>query len=180
MSKKNKNSVFYFSCCKRYYLTHPWKWIKEACQNLKAAWMRATKGWCYSDIWNWDCWFMDTVPDMFRYLAQHGMAYPGREPFDTPEKWHDWLNEMANLIETGKEDWQDEHNEYYQEYMAHLMDKWEPFVKSEDGLWHHKPSPTTELDTKYFNRSKELAEEGDKNIKSALSQIAEHFYQIWD
>lgn len=175
-----KNSVFYLSYGKRYYLTHPWKWIKEVGYNIRAAWKRATCGWCAADVWDWDNWFMLTVPDMFRHMADHGSAYPGHEPFTTPEKWHDWLHEMADLIETGREDWQDEHNEYYDEYMKHLMDNWEPPTKDENGFLVHKSREFTELDKKYFTRANELREQGEKNIRFVLSQIAEHFYDLWD
>ena len=87
---------------------------------------------------------------------------------------------MANLIETGREDWQDEHNEYYDEYMKHLMDNWEPPTKDENGFLVHKSREFTELDKKYFARANELREQGEKNIRFVLSQIAEHFYDLWD
>lgn len=167
--KKNPNSVFTFPYTARYYLTHPWKWFKQCGLNLRSAWLRCTKGWCPWDVWDWDYWFMTVVPQQFRYLAQHGMAYPGREPFETPEKWHEWLNDMADLIETGKEEWQDEHNEYYEKYIEQLTDKLGNLAREH-----------TELDDNYFARVKELSAQGDKNIRFALDQIAEHFYSLWD
>jgi hypothetical protein len=179
--KKHPNSVFGFPYCKKYYLTHPWKLFKQLGHNLKAAWMRCTKGWCPWDVWDWDCWFMTVVPEQFRYLAEHGCAYPGKEPFDTPEKWHDWLNHLADMIETGAEGWQDEHNEYYEKYIDELMAK--PLFseeKDEKGNIHHIMNTQTTLDDNYFNRAKELAEQGDQNIRYVLGQIAEHFYEIWD
>jgi len=102
---------------------------------------------------------MNVAPEMLRYLAKHGHAYPGYEPFETPEKWREWLKETADLIETGKEDWQDEHNEYYEAY----TDSW-----------------NEELRSKYLDRAKELGEQGDRNIRIALGRIAEHFYTLWD
>ena len=144
---------------KRYYVTHPWKLVKNIGQNIRAAYMRARYGWTYGDVWDWDYWFMNVVPEMFRYLAKHGCAYPGYEPFETPEKWREWLLETADLIETGKEDWQDEHNEYCEEY-TNTWDK--------------------ELGEKYYARAKELSEQGEKNIRIALGRIAEHFYCLWD
>ena len=144
---------------KRYYITHPWKLVQNIGQNIRAAYMRARYGWTYGDVWDWDYWFMNVVPEMFRYLAKHGCAYPGYEPFETPEKWREWLLETADLIETGKEDWQDEHNEYYDEY-TNTWDK--------------------ELGKKYYARAKELSEQGEKNIRIALGRIAEHFFALWD
>lgn len=121
--------------------------------------MRAKYGWCYSDVWNWDMWFAHTVPPMLRHMADHGSAYPGYEPFDTPEKWHDWLHNIADMIETSTEEWQDEHNEYYEEY----TNSWDK-----------------ELRIKYMQRADELAKQGNRNIRYAFGQIAEHFYNLWD
>ena len=177
---KQKYSVWYFPYSTRYYLLHPWKWFHHLRISIRDMFHRARYGWCYGDVWDWDNWFMNVVPSMFRYLAEHGSAYPGRLPFDTPEKWHEWLNHIADTIETGTEEWQDEHNEFYKEYMDELMDKWEPPVKGDDGYYHQSAPKQTPLDKNYFQRCMELGEQAEKNIQYALGQIAEHFYQIWD
>lgn len=153
------SNVWTFPYRTRYYLTHPWKWFAQIGRNIRATYMRTKYGWTYSDVWDWDYWFMNVVPEMFRYLAEHGCAYPGYEPFETPEKWREWLLETADLIETGKEDWQDEHNKYCEEY-TNTWDK--------------------ELGKKYFARAEELRIQGERNIRIALGRIAEHFYNIWD
>jgi len=169
----NYNNVWHFSCGKCYYLTHPWEWVKEAAYNIRAAWHRATRGWDYMDVYNMDTWFLHTIPSMLRYLAENGHAYPGVEPFENPQRWKDWLLETANLLDTGLEDWQNEHNEYYDEYMKHLMDNWEPPTKDENGFLVHKSREFTELDKKYFARAKELMEQGEKNVQLALKRMSE-------
>ena len=176
----NKYSVWYMPYSKRYLLTHPWKWVRRAWHNIRDAWRRSVYGWTYGDVWNWDSWFMHTVPDMLRYMADHGSAYPGREPFTTPERWHDWLHETADLIETGREDWQEEHNEYYKDYMKHIMDKWEPMIPDENGFYHTPVRGKTPLEEKYFERSKELAKQGEDNVRRALADIGEKIYFLWD
>ena len=95
-------------------------------------------------------------------MADHGSGYPGVKPFETPEKWRDWLHHIADLIETASEDWQDEHNEFYRDYMDHI--------------WENDK----ERFNKYFERAVELRNEGNENIKIALSQIAENFSSLWD
>ena len=163
---------------KRYYITHPWKLVKNIGQNIRAAYMRARYGWTYGDVWDWDMWFLNVVPPMFRYLAEHGHAYPGYEPFETPEKWREWLNEMADLLDTAKEGWQDEHNEYYK---AYINESWKPVRKMDENGYIHTTIPEpSELSKKYHTRAKELYEQGEKNLRFVLSQIAEHFYSIWD
>ena len=172
---KNYNNVWHFAYSKRYYLTHPWKWVKEAAYNIRDAWLRATRGWTYVDVWDMDNWFLYPIPPMLRHLAQNSMSYPGRPPFDGEmgaQRWKDWLLETADLLETGLEDWQNEHNEYYDEYMKHLMDDWKPLT--------NRSREFTELDKMYFKRAKELSDQGEKNIRIALGRMSEWFYSLWD
>ena len=174
-----KYSCWNFPYSKRYYLTHPWKWFKDLGRNIADAHMRIRYGFCWSDVWNWDHWFMHTTPQMLRHMADHGSAYPGHPPFENPDDWHDWLHHIADLIESGSEDWQDEHNEYHEEYMEHIMEHWNTWTDA-DGNVHRKPREQSELDKKYFARSKELAEQGEINVQEALSEIGKHFYDCWD
>ena len=175
-----KYSCWSWGYSKRYYITHPWKWFKDLGYNIRSAIMRARYGFSYGDIWNWDHWFLHTTPNMLRYMAQHGSAYPGHPPFMKPEHWHDWLEEIAHLLETGTEEWQDEHNEYYEEYMEDLKNKWSPSFKDADGNVHRAPPLRTELDDKYFARATELSKQGELNVRRAVSSIAEHYFDIWD
>ena len=158
----NKYSVWYMPYNKRYLITHPWQWVRCAYRNIRDAWRRSVYGWTYGDVWDWDTWFMRVVPDMLRHMADKGSAYPGSEPFDTPEKWHDWLQHMAYLIETADEEWQDEHNEFYRDYMDHI--------------WENDK----ERFNKYMARATELREIGNENIKLAFKEMGEHFHCLWD
>lgn len=158
----NKYSVWYMPYNKKYLITHPWQWFRCAWRNIRDAWRRSVYGWTYGDVWDWDTWFARVVPDMLRHMANKGSAYPGRIPFETPEKWHDWLQHMAFLIETSDEAWQDEHNEFYRDYMDHI---WENDKKRFD---------------KYMTRANELREQGDKNVAQAFKEMGEHFHCLWD
>ena len=168
MSKKHPLSVWDFGWSKWHYLTHPWKWFKDLKYSLRAAYMRTVYGWCYTDVWSWDDWFIHCAPNMLRCMADKGHAYPGFDEFDTPEKWHSWLHEMADLIETAGEDWQDKHNEYYEEYMAQ-------FDKP-----NFKFSERSEIDKKYFERAVELAKLGQENVARAFVELGGSFHQLWD
>ena len=158
----NKYTVWYMPYNKKYLITHPWQWFRCTWRNIRDAWHRSVYGWTYGDVWDWDMWFMRVVPDMLRHMANKGSAYPGHIPFETPEKWHDWLQHMAHLIETADETWQDEHNEFYRDYMDHI---WEDNQKRFD---------------KYMTRANELREQGDKNVAQAFKEMGEHFHCLWD
>ena len=182
MDNKGTWSVWKLPFSKRYYLTHPWKWFKDVSRCFKDAYRRCRYGWTWSDCWNWNTWFLEVTPPMLRHMADFGSAYPGRPPFDGEngaDRWHEWLHEVAALLESGCEDWQDEHNEYYDEYIEELTEH--PFESwtDENGWVHHKPIQS-EITKKYIARSTELIEEGQKNVARALGMVAEHFPQIWD
>jgi len=173
----NKYSVWYMPYNKKYLITHPWQWFRCAWRCIKDAWRRSVYGWTYGDVWDWDNWFIHTTPQMFRYMADHGSSYPGREPFTTPEKWHDWLYEIADLIETADKEWQDKHNEYHDEYMKELMGRWKPWTEYQNGKCLYEPS---DLHKKHTARANELAKQGENNIRRALTSIGEHFHNLWD
>ena len=158
----NKYSVWYMPYNKRYLITHPWQWIRCAYRNIRDAYRRSVYGWTYGDVWDWDGWFINTTPNMLRHMADHGSGYPGTKPFETPEKWRDWLHHIADLIETASEDWQNEHNEFYRDYMDHIFEN------------------DKERSNKYFERAKELRESGEKNIAQAMKEMGEHFSKLWD
>lgn len=162
----------------RYYIRQPWKWFRDCGRKVRDWYRRCKFGWTYSDAWNWDTWFIETVPPMLRHIADHGMGYPGQEPFNTPEQWHTWLHKIADLIDTASEDWQNEHNEYYEEYINGIMASasW----IDEFGLVHTTVKSEDEIDKKYFARANELAEEGQKNMEEAMEQLGRYFHWIWD
>ena len=158
-------NVWRFPCSARYYLTHPWKWFQQLWRNCCDTYRRARYGWTYTDVWNWDQWFINNTVSMFRYLAEHHCAYPGQGEFDTSEKWEEWLRHMADLLESGDEEWQDVHNEYHEDYMKEPIDF---------------NAPPSELFYKYAARAEELSDEGEANIIEAFAQIGKNFYALWD
>ena len=176
----NKYSVWYMPYNKKYLITHPWKWVKCAWHCLRDAWRRSVYGWTYGDVWDWDSWFLHVAPDMLRHMADKGCGYPGRPPFETPERWHDWLHQMADLLDTGREDWQDEHNEYREEYDKHLMESWKPANIDKDDMLHFPVSPHSEIYEKYMTRAMELRDQGEDNVRRAMTLMAEHFSCLWD
>lgn len=158
-------NVWRFPYSARYYLTHPWKWFKQLWRNCRDTYMRARYGYTYSDIWNWDHWFLSVSIPMLRYLADNHCAYPCHEEFNTPEKWEEWLHHVADLLESGDKEWQDTKNEYHEDYMNEPIDF---------------NAPPSELFYKYAARAEELSDEGEANIIEAFAQIGKNFYALWD
>lgn len=159
-----KRSVFNYCYSCRYYLTHPWLFIKEFFQNCNHAWRRAIYGWTWEDCWNLDDWLLNILPEMLRHMADHGSGYPGSKPFETPEKWHDWLHSVADVLESLQEDNWYSQNEYKEDFRR----KW-PAGKDFDTV--------KEL---YFARTKELTEEREKLLIDTGIQIFKNLNLLWD
>ena len=164
MSKRDSLSVLQLRRSWRFYLTHPWYFIKDIYRIIIDIYRRARYGWTYSDAWNFCDWFIAISPQMLRKLANDGLAYPGTAPFEVADEWRDWLNRMAALIETADENWQNEQNKYYAEFMSQLA------TSCED----------KSLSDKYFKECRKLGEEGAQNIETALTEMGKYFLQIWD
>lgn len=173
-------NVFQWPYCTRYYLTHPWKWFSQLWKNIKAAYHRIRYGWCSWDVWDWDSWFCSTTPSMLRYMTDHGSAYPGREPFDTPEKWHDWLYKMAHTIERLQYDnWLEDQNEYSKDYEKTFEDDaYEeehpdgPFLTTTYGSSLSKE----EIRKKYYERCEEI----HKTRQQVLEDFGKSFFKFFD
>lgn len=177
-------NVFSWPYSRNYYLTHPWKWFAQLWKNLKCGWQRATKGYCDYDVWNMDSWMLELLPPMLRELANDPVgAYPGVEPFETPEKWHYWLLKMAVKFLELQDDWTESRNEYDAEYMR-LIDEAKVVEKKEDGSVHcnfifKDEEYAKELREKWCSRIKELRDAQNAATVAAFSELAEHFYLLW-
>lgn len=177
-------NVFNWAWRTRYYLIRPWKWVKELFNNIRAAWMRMIKGYCYMDVWNWDDWFCSVVPPMLRHMADHGSAYPGKEPFDTPEKWHDWLYKMAHIIERLQYDnWLEDKNEYSKDYEKTFEDDaYEeehpggPFLTTTYGSSLSKE----EIRKKYYERCAEIHKTRQQALEEVFLELGRNFDCLWD
>lgn len=178
--KKSVNSVWDWPYCTKYYWTHPWVWFKHLGQNIRDAYRRARYGWTYVDVWNMDVWIMRTLPPMLRHMATHGSAYPGHEPFETPERWHEWLNKMADLLESGLEEKQNNCNEFYNEYIKSLEDDLSIIYTDENGMIHYKSKGLSAADHEYFNRAEEIAKDAANNVHNAMSQLGMYFNNLWN
>ena len=167
MKRNWMNVLTDFSYSKRYYLTHPWKFFRDCYLNIKYAKQRICRGWCWTDMINMSDYLIDVMIGMLRCMARDSWGYPGREPFETPEKWISWLYYIANELEESKEENYEKRNEYYEDYMKRL-DNWD--INKE----------MTDEDRKYFEREKELAAEAVERRTKALTELVKYFDYLWD
>lgn len=173
--EKNKNNVWYLSYRKRYYLTHPLKLVKELFRNIRYSYNRIVKGYCALDWYDFDTWFVRTIPNMLRDMAEKGHGYPGNEEFDTHEKWKTWLISVGDKIEQCDESWAYSHN------MNEYSEKFNKMIENEEKIFSEDlTEEEKELKKQYINRELELSSERKQMIKDALSELSEHWDHLWD
>lgn len=81
--------------------------IREFRYELRTRCQRFIRGYAWSDVWDMDVWFMNTVKPMLIHLRDHGIGMPGElwnEKDDSRKAWEDILTEMINCMELMDED----------------------------------------------------------------------------
>ena len=179
---KNKMSVLGFSYRPLYYIKRPWKFFKEAYWNIRNFIHRGRFGFGYVDIWCMDEYLLDVIPMMLRHLADYSCGYPGVEPFDTPEKYKNFLKRLAEKFENCREENIDERNEYTDAFnnMMETARKREKDKNEYTVTTVNFTDEEKEIKNKYFNRMVDIQDERDAAIIEAYKELAENHNILWD
>lgn len=119
-------------------------------QNIKHYHQRGKRGWADIDAWDIDSHLVEVLPPMLRHVANKGISYPGRYPYDTHKKWKKALLIAADDIEA----------------YSKLEEKRLP---KDFGI---DPNVTKQ----YHKDCKKAAERTTKGMKF----IAKNFFDLWD
>lgn len=175
----NNLNVFKYSRRPRYYLLHPWKFIKETCQNLRAAWHRAIFGYAYRDIWELGPQLLEILPPMLRHLEKYHCGTPCDM---TDEEWTQWLHNMADSIERLQEENWEKQNEYADEFFRESENMRREERLENEGLritWSNEPNYEV-LTKKYFARRKELNEQWYVEAEKVGAAFFKAIQKLWD
>ena len=179
-------NVFHLFYRPRYYLCHPLRFLSEVSSNIRAAWHRATRGWANTDVWNFNAWFLEVVPDMLDHLAENGYGYPGNEEFPTYESWQKWLREEAAAIRSCAEEEQENRNPYREEYEAaleqcRLVSRPDPQHPNLHTLtFENEPNNMDEISKKYYEQAAIIAAESEQTLIKAMTELAKKMPTLWD
>ena len=161
---------------KKQYFLRPWEWFRQLSRNLKKAQQRARKGYCVYDWADFNDWYCAIIPQMLREMADNGKAYPANKQFNTPEKWREWLYDIANKIEYAtKEDIS--RNEYKKEYQEILENARQRANAGEEISFTAKEKIVR---SKYWTREKEIVEEQKDLFKEVMRELIDNFDFLWD
>jgi len=176
------NCLTYFPHRARYYVLRPHKFIAQCWRNLKMAWQRITTGISYYDRYDFDHYLLNILPYALRSMAKESPSYPGYEPLETPEKYADWLNSLADVFESvaGDDEW-DDRNEWKDEFEV-AMDAIKTEKTDSNGTvtvtWAANPD-YDDIRKLYFDRTKELNDERQRILEDAFHELAKHFFTLW-
>ena len=185
--KKNPLSVWTLSYRPSYYITHPWKLFKDIYWNWRNFWHRGRYGYAYVDVWNFCDWYPRVAAEALRYMAEHGHGYPGVKPWETPEKWREYLNYLANRLQRCADSqdilWGQERNEYLEKFNEIMENTrvWKEDEKGHTVLSHRTLTPEEEeYRKKYFMRMDELLDADRAYDIDTFRWIGEDIRRLWD
>jgi hypothetical protein len=129
--KKKKLKKTGYSCyvkkCRGF--ENPIDKVKRWKRNVKYAYQRIKYGYCDSDVWSIDYWFLGVMPGMLQQLKETKHGYPScflpesdvyeisQESEDAAvKKWNEVLSEMIFLLGEANEDTCTRKNKYEAEY----------------------------------------------------------------
>ena len=166
----NRLNVFNQYYCQWKYPSN-WKGnIRLFFRQFKWAWQRATRGYCDSDVWDLDTFYLDLFYATLIRFADTTNGYPGTDEFPTPESWDKYLRDMAIDFYRAQES-----NDYY----AHpAEDAWWEEVQNETP--QNMLSKPTEKSIKMCAEAADLAEKRTKDVEAGLKKMNHVFFNLWD
>ncbi len=153
----------------KYNLTHPHEVIMHFFRDIHCAWQRATKGYCYRDLWNIDDWFLQIMPQM---LVEHNKNRHGYPNGLTDEQWNDIILEMADCFKNADEETTDFVNPYEKEYLATLS--------FDIDTCELNCSASEELENSYRKYQDEEEAYLKQNLEKGFELFVKHFRSLWD
>ena len=131
---REKNKKVGYSCYEKKMrgFEKPKEKYKRWRRNIKFAYQRVRYGYCDSDIWSIDYWFLNVMPGMLQQLKETTHSYPcfqgsishavygtavSEDADDAGMKqWDEILSEMIFLLKEANEDTCTRENKYQKEY----------------------------------------------------------------
>lgn len=156
-------------------------WFRQIHNKIKWAYQRVTRGWCDRDLWNLDCWFMDTVVPMLKAFKKNKSGHPG---WMTAERWDYILSEMITHFENYDESNPINHNDKWEKYFEIMTKDYE----NEDDLSKFLAMVNTNECTEEQKKAKVawlVKENTIKNFRErekrqAFELLCEYFEYLWD
>lgn len=154
---------------KKYCILHPWEVVMHKCRDIKCAWQRARKGYCFRDVWAIDDWFAKVFPAMLEELIEVHHGHPADL---TDDEWVKILQKMSVSFRNADEEKTEFVNPYEEEYLDTLDMDFE----------NHQLicSASEELEQNYREYEKQKEEFMKKSLDEGMQLFNKYFYALWD
>lgn len=162
---------------KKYLWTHPWELIFHYGRDLKCAWQRAIKGYCFRDLWSIDHWFIELMPRMLQEFKENSHAYPAK--FDTPEEWDKQLDYMIFCFKEANEETCSLKNEYEYNFDFNFIPSEENSSFSTLHITYPTESDKEKADL-HYEKELELEKYREEKLQEGLKLFAKYFRNLWD
>lgn len=148
-----------FPLSKRYYLTHPWVFIRHFMDNCKAAYQRVTRGFCYRDCNDAYNYLLKIIP---RLLSELFIApYPL-----TINEWNSWrIKTMEEFQQLQSPAWEKQHINQY-------ADKLHQAIKEQD------VDILQTISSQYLAEEEALLSLRKNMTTEAFQHLLEHYYDL--
>lgn len=136
---------------------------------IKCAWQRATKGYCFRDLWSIDDWFLQIMPKMLDEYIEINHGYPSDM---TDEEWVEIVNKIANSFRNTHKEMTEFVNPYNEEYLSALN------FDLENGKF--KSTASDELEENFRASEKAKEEFMEKSLDEGLNMFRKYLRTLWD
>lgn len=79
----------------KYKMTRLKGFCRDKLFDFKCRCQRFKRGYAWTDVWNIDTWFKETIKPMLEHLIKHHAGYPG---YMSNEEWESVLQEMVDCL----------------------------------------------------------------------------------
>ena len=154
---------------KTYCLLHPWAVAAHKLRDIKCAYQRATKGYCFRDIWNIDEWFLEIMPEMLDDFIKTHHGHPSNM---TDEEWIDILQKMSKSLKNAHEC----NTEFVNPYDEEFSDTLEFDFNNHKFLCH----ANKELKENYYLYEEKKREFLQNSLDEGISLFHKYLRDLWD
>lgn len=157
-------------------------------RKIKQRHQREKRGYSDVDVWNFDNWFLDTIPEMILELRNNTFAY-SLGTYEEVEKFpKEWVkNQKKDIIELEKKhgsdedfDFYDKNDEFHRWLLILTRMAW-CFQNCRDG---GSPETTNSFDYDknkelWEMRQEEISRYEEKNLKEGFDLMSKYLTRMW-
>ena len=143
--------------------------IRHFFRTLKWGWQRATKGYCDSDLFDFDSFHTDLLIHALDEFAADLNGAPDQyfdHENDSTKPWKDYLHEIRDHLYNSVEENGVQKNEYADRFFNKKIQK-------NKKQWAY-------IKRQYFRREREIAEWQDNEFKKGMEMLVKVHRHLWD